>query len=280
MTSPPTRLGSYDIIREIARSNDIVYEAFDPGMNRRVALKEIMIPAGATSPQTADRLARFQREAQAVGMLNHPNIMTVYTTGVDQGRAFMAMEYLDGTSLRRELDAKGTIPLDRTIEIVLETLDGLAHAHSHGVIHRDIKPDNIQIISSGTVKITDFGIARLEFQPNLTIDGQVFGTPSYMSPEQVVGREIDARSDIFSVGVMLYEMLTGIKPFAGDSVVTITYNLVNVNPNPSPQIPHPVWSVITTALEKSPSGRYATASAMRDALKSAHAQSNAPPVVS
>lgn len=269
MSSPPTTLGQYQIIREIARSNDIVYEAYDPLMNRRVAIKELAMPNGATQQQKEERIARFRREAQAAGTLNHPNIMTVHSFAEDAGRTFMAMEYLDGGTLRSEMDTKGALPPDRAIEIALEVLEGLDHAHSKGVIHRDIKPDNVQILSSGQIKITDFGIARLTFQPNLTMDGQVFGTPSYMSPEQVVGRDIDARSDIFSVGVMLYEMLSGTKPFPGDSVVAITYAIMNKDPVQPSQINYNLWQVISKALDKSPQLRYASATAMIQALKSA-----------
>ena len=277
MSQPPTKLGPYEIIREIARSNDIVYEAYDGVMNRRVAVKELAIPPGSTSPQVEDRIARFRREAQAVGSLNHPHIMTVYSFAEDAGRWYIAMEFLDGTTLRKLIDDGGTIDAEKTATIVAETLDGLGHAHANGVVHRDIKPDNIQIVSSGGVKITDFGIARLTFQPNLTVDGQVFGTPSYMSPEQVVGRDIDARSDLFSVGAMMYEMLAGVKPFAGDNVVSITYNIVNT-PAPRPaNVTDALWAVIERALDKVPSSRYATAAEMRDAVQAAMRPNAAPP---
>ena len=266
---PPTTLGQYQIIREIARSNDIVYEAYDPFMNRRVAVKELVVPGGSTDVQREERIQRFKREAQAAGGLNHPNIMTVYSFAEDAGRPFMAMEYLDGHTLRNEIDTKGFLPTDRAVEIALALLDGLDHAHKKGVIHRDIKPDNVQLLSSGEIKITDFGIARLTFQPNLTIDGQVFGTPSYMSPEQVVGKDIDARSDLFSVGTVLYEMLVGTKPFAGDSVVTITYAIMNKEISQPSQIPYRLWQVIQRSLEKVPAGRYATAGDMANAIRDA-----------
>jgi serine/threonine-protein kinase len=267
MSSPPTTLGQYQIIREIARSNDIVYEAYDPLMNRRVAVKELSMPTGATSQQQDERVSRFRREAQAAGTLNHPNIMTVFTFAEDAGRTFMAMEYLDGCSLRNELDAKGILPVARAIEIAMDVLRGLEHAHSKGVIHRDIKPDNVQILANGSIKITDFGIARLTFQPNLTMDGQVFGTPSYMSPEQVVGKEIDARSDLFSLGVMLYEMISGQKPFPGDSVVSITYAIMNKEPQQPAQADWQLWPVIAKALEKTPATRYGSAAEMLRALE-------------
>ncbi len=270
--SPPNTLGQYQIIREIARSNDIVYEAYDPLMNRRVAVKELAVPAGTTGQQREDRISRFKREAQAAGTLNHPNIMTVYSFAEDAGRIFMALEYLDGNTLRNELDTKGAMKLERAVEIVTQVLTGLGHAHTKGVIHRDIKPDNIQILSNGTVKITDFGIARLTFQPNLTMDGQVFGTPSYMSPEQVVGREIDARRDLFSVGVMFYEMLAGSKPFGGDSVVSITYAIMNNEPAPPQGVSGSIWEVIRKALDKTSQLRYGSAEEFIEAIKNATTQ--------
>jgi len=270
----PTRLGKYEIIREIARSNDIVYEAYDPVMHRRVAVKELAIPGGSTTAQREERLRRFLREARAAGSLVHPNIVTIYEVAQEADRHFIAMEFLDGQNLRNELDTAGFLSPSRAVAIALEVLEGLKFAHSHGVVHRDIKPDNIQILESGQIKLTDFGIARLVFEPNLTMDGQVFGTPSYMSPEQINGQDIDARSDIFSVGVILYEMIAGQKPFPGDSVVSITYSIMNREPTQPAQANHTLWQVIRTALDKSPALRYASAEEMRSALKVAQASLN------
>ncbi len=277
MSSPPSTLGQYQVIREIARSNDIVYEGYDPLMNRRVAIKELAMPAGASTQQQEERLQRFRREAQAAGTLNHPNIMTVYSFAEDAGRTFMAMEFLDGHTLRNEIDTKGIIPMNEAIRIATDILHGLAHAHKKGVIHRDIKPENIQILSNGEIKITDFGIARLTFQPNLTMDGQVFGTPSYMSPEQVVGKEIDARSDVFSLGVVLYEMIAGQKPFAGDSVVSITYAIMNKEASQPSQMPYRLWQTVQRALEKAPVARWDSADAFIVAIEEAMQSGNADP---
>ncbi len=265
--SPPQTLGKYQIIREIARSNDIVYEAYDPLMGRRVAVKELAMPGGATQQQRDDRVARFLREARAAGSLVHPNIVTVYEVAEDAGRRYIAMEYLDGQNLRNLLDTNGLVEPKRAVAIALKVLEGLEFAHSKGVVHRDIKPDNIQILESGDVKITDFGIARLTFEPNLTMDGQVFGTPSYMSPEQINGREIDARSDLFSLGVILYECVTGQKPFPGDSVVSITYAIMNKDPAPPGQCNHALWQAISKALDKSPQLRFASAREMASTLR-------------
>jgi serine/threonine protein kinase len=247
-----TVLGHYRIIREIARSNDAVYEAVDTRINRRVAIKELMMPPGATDAVRQDRIARFQREARAAGSLTHPNIVTIFETEEENGRYFIVMEYLEGDNLRQKMDREGSLPPEEAVRIATQVLDGLAHAHSKGVIHRDIKPENIHILPTGLVKITDFGIARLKYEPNLTMDGQIFGTPSYMSPEQVQGGAIDERSDLFSVGIILYEMLAGYKPFQGDSVITITYNIVHTEPPSPPNIPAPLEWVIRRALRKSP----------------------------
>ncbi|MCW5939978.1 MAG: serine/threonine protein kinase [Fimbriimonadaceae bacterium] len=278
--SPPQTIGKYQIIREIARSNDIVYEAYDPVMNRRVAVKELNVPGGSTSQQREDRVKRFLREARAAGSLVHPNIVTIYEVGEEAGRRFIAMEFLDGQNLRNLLDTQGLVEPKKAVEIAIGILEGLSFAHSKGVIHRDIKPDNIQLLESGQVKITDFGIARLTFEPNLTIDGQVFGTPSYMSPEQVNGREIDARSDLFGVGVILYEMVSGQKPFQGDSVVAITYAIMNHEPTPPQRASHSLWQAIQRAIDKSPQLRWSSAEQMAQALKGVVAEMESGSVVS
>ncbi|MCW5941434.1 MAG: protein kinase [Fimbriimonadaceae bacterium] len=269
---PPTTLGKYQIIREIARSNDIVYEAYDPVMNRRVALKELAVPHGSTPQSRDERIRRFLREAKAAGSLSHPNIVTIYEVGEEAGRHFIAMEYLDGRTLRNELDTSGFLKPERAVEIATAVLEGLEFSHRHGVVHRDIKPENVQLLSDGRIKLTDFGIARLVFEPNLTMDGQVFGTPSYMSPEQVIGKEIDARSDVFSVGVILYEMLSGQKPFRGDNVMAISYAITNKEPDFLPQVAPGLWAVTKRALEKTPSMRFDSAKQMEDELSRAMAQ--------
>jgi hypothetical protein len=279
MSSGADTLGKYQIIREIARSNDIVYEAYDPAMNRRVALKELSVPPGATEKQRQERLARFEREAKAAGSLAHPNIVTIYEVGSDNGRVFIAMEYLEGQTLRQRIDAEGALGQDAAVDIILAVLDALSYAHDKGVVHRDIKPDNIQLLPDGRVKITDFGIARLMFEPSLTMDGQIFGTPSYMSPEQVVGRDIDARTDIWSCGVVLYEAVAGIKPFAGDSVVSISHAIMHIDPPDPANVSYSIARVIRRAIDKAPSERYPSAKGMAKELKDALASLNQDSVV-
>lgn len=277
MNPAGSTLGKYQIIREIARSNDIVYEGYDPAMNRRVAIKELNLPAGSTEQQKNDRLDRFNREAKALGTLQNPNVMTIYEMGAQDDRHYIVMEFLDGCTLREKMDSKGKFDATETFDILKEVLKGLGYAHSKGVIHRDVKPDNIQILSDGRIKITDFGIARLVFEPNITIDGQTFGTPSYMSPEQVIGKEIDFRSDLFSVGAIAYEMLAGHKPFTGDSVMAISHAILNVNPPPLSNEPYAVDHVVHKALEKSPALRYGSADEMIQGMDSALGAQNANP---
>ena len=255
-------LGRYQIVREIARSNDIVYEARDPIMGRRVALKELAVPANLQGAARRERIERFYREAKAAGSLTHPNIVTIYEVGEENGRHFIAMEYLEGQSLRDVLQVRGTLPVPEALRIAQAIAAALQYAHRHGVIHRDVKPDNVHLLPDGRIKLTDFGIARLMFEASLTADGQVFGTPSYMSPEQVAGKPLDPRSDLFSLGVMLYEMVTGRKPFTGDSVVTITYNIMNLDPTAPPGVPPAVQAIIRRAMAKDPAQRYPDAGAM------------------
>src|SRR5207302_2806351 len=161
-------------------------------------------------------------------------------------------EFLEGQSLRDILRLRGALPPQEALRIATAVAEGLEYAHSKGVIHRDVKPDNVHLEPDGRVVITDFGIARLTFEPTLTADGQIFGTPSYMSPEQVTGKGIDRRSDVFSLGVMLYEMVTGRKPFTGDSVITITYNIMNLDPSPAAGAPPQVQQIIRRAMPKNP----------------------------
>ncbi len=260
--------GKYQIVREIARSNDIVYEARDTALGRRIALKELNL---STVQGTAkrERIERFSREARAAGRLTHPNIVSVYESGAENDRYFIAMEFLEGQNLRDKIQMQGILPQADALNIAYQMLDALGYAHANKVIHRDIKPDNVQILPGGHVKLTDFGIARLTEEPALTGDGQVFGTPSYMSPEQIEGKSIDHRSDLFSTAIVLYEMLSGRKPFTGDSVITITYGIMNAEPPPMNGVPFAIENVIRRALAKNPNQRPATAEQMKTELKNA-----------
>lgn len=269
---PDRFIGRYRIVREIARSNDVVYEAEDPVIKRRVAVKELLLPPSLTGEARRERIERFYREAKAAGRLSHPNIVTIHEVGESGGRYFIAMEYLEGHTLRELIQLQGPLPVDRVADIAVQILDALDYAHSQGVVHRDIKPDNIHILPDGRVKITDFGIARIMTDPAITTDGRVFGTPSYMSPEQIAGRPVDERSDLFSLGVVLYEMLTGRKPFIGDSIVTITYQITTVDPPVPESIPDGFAGIIMKALAKDASARYQSAKEMAADVRRAAGQ--------
>lgn len=268
MSGVNNTLGGYQIVREIARSNDIVYEARDPALNRRVAVKELALTPNLVGQEKRERIERFYREARAAGALAHPNIVTIFKVGEDSGRHFIAMEYLEGDTLRTMLQVGGPLPLARALEICAQVCDALEYAHQRGIVHRDVKPDNIQILPDGTAKLTDFGIARLGNEPGITQAGQVFGTPSYMSPEQIAGKSVDRRSDVFSLGVVLYEILTSRKPFTGDSIVTITYNIMNLEPAPPPGVPPHLQGIVRRAMAKNPDGRYPSAADFARDLRS------------
>src|SRR5258708_14918696 len=251
------KVGRYEIIEELGRgAMGLVYKALDPTIGRTVALKTMRLDVHGL--ETEDMLRRFKNEARAAGLLNHPNIVTIYDAGEDQGIFYIAMEFIEGTTLHAVLSEQHVLAPDEVIKIARQISRGLDYPHSPGIIHRDIKPANIMITGNGTVKIMDFGIAKSGGQ--VTNTGQVLGTPNYMSPEQVKGRLLDGRSDLFSLGVILYEMLTGEKPFVGQNVTTIIYKIVNENPIPPRDLDvtiHPGLStVVTKALSKSPDERY------------------------
>lgn len=261
--------GRYRIVREIARSNDIVYEALDVTMGRRVAVKELLIPPNLDGAARRDRVERFNREARAAARLSHPNVVTIYDHREEAGRYYIAMEFLEGSTLRDLIQTRGALPITEAAEICSQVLAALSHAHSKSVIHRDVKPDNIHILPGNIVKLTDFGIARIAEETSLTAVGQVFGTPSYMSPEQVRGGALDPRTDLFSAGVVLYEMLTGRKPFTGDNVASVTHSIVSADPTPLVGVPAALAQATMRALRKFPSERFATAAEMMQALRAA-----------
>jgi serine/threonine-protein kinase len=271
-------LGRYTLVREIARSNDIVWEGIDPQMTRRVAVKELALPPNLTGQAKRERIERFYREARAAGAMSHPNIVTIHEVGEDHGRYFIAMEFLDGQTLRDRLSTVGALPVNEAVAVTTALCDALEYAHQHAVIHRDIKPENVHLLPGGRVKLTDFGIARITNEAQLTVAGQVFGTPSYMSPEQVIGKEIDPRSDLFSLGVLLYEMLTGRKPFTGegDSVVTITYKIMNEPMPVAVGASQAIDGVIRRATEKDSAARFTSAADFRAALLAAAESRSAP----
>jgi tRNA A-37 threonylcarbamoyl transferase component Bud32 len=272
-----TKLGKFQIRRELGRgAMGVVYEGYDPMIERVVALKTIRAE-NLQGEDAADQLARFRREAQAAGRLTHPNIVAIYDFGEDDGTTFIAMEFVKGRELRDILERGERLPMAEIVRIMDQLLEALAHAHRNGVVHRDIKPANIIILADGTAKVADFGIARVEAS-NLTQVGTVMGTPSYMSPEQFMGQTVDGRSDLFSAGVILYQLLTGEKPFTG-SVTTIMHKVLQEQPlAPSTlnvQVPRAFDDVIRRALAKRPDERYATAREFAEAIRAAAATTDA-----
>ena len=224
-------LGRYKVISEIGQgAMGTVYKAVDPIIDRTVAIKTINL--NLSRQELEEYEARFQQEIKAAGRLNHPNIVTIYDVGKTESVAYMAMEFLEGAELK-DMIASGQIPPpDAVVDIITQVADGLWFAHQQDIVHRDVKPSNIMVMKGGIAKITDFGIARLPNSAVKTMTGLILGSPRYMSPEQVIGKTIDARSDIFSLGVVLYEALTGIAPFDGDNVNAIMYATVNTTPPP------------------------------------------------
>jgi len=233
-----------------------VYRARDPLIERTVAIKTV--PITKLRQEGADTESRFLREAQSAGRLSHPNIVTIYDVGEADGLAYIAMEYLHGATLR-DLMNKGPMPLDLALDTATQMAEALAFAHEHGVIHRDIKPANVVVTGQrGRIKLTDFGIAHLANSDH-THAGQMLGSPRYMSPEQAMGREVDGRSDIFSLGAVLYEILTGHYAFDGDSLPSIVYRVVNEAPVEAstlrPQLPAELASLLSRMLNKNPQAR-------------------------
>ena len=254
-------LGRYEIIKELGRgAMGIVYLGKDPKINRTVAIKTLRLEDEDMEPAERKALReRFFREAESAGRLSHPNIVTIYDAGEDNDVCYIAMELLDGSDLKDRCQKGNLMAVPAALELVTNVASALDYAHQQGIVHRDIKPANIMILQDGTVKVTDFGIARITASSK-TQTGVVMGTPSYMSPEQLMGKKVDGRSDLFSLTVVLYELLTGQKPFEGDSVATLMYKIANEAP-PSPTVynqdlPPEVVRIIERGLEKDAEKRY------------------------
>jgi len=263
------KLGRYVIVEEIGQgAMGVVYKAVDPLIDRTVAIKTINLDL--SKEELANFEKRFQREVQSAGKLNHPNIVTVYDVGRTEGVAYMAMEFLEGKELREILDSGVVLPIEKIAHIASQVADGLGFAHEHGIVHRDVKPANVMVMKNGLVKITDFGIAQMS-SASRTLSGMVMGSPKYMSPEQVVGQAVDGRSDIFSLGVVLYEMLAGKTPFAGENISAIMYQILNDEPIPpkafNQNIPDSINFIVLKALAKHPDKRYQNAKEMARDLK-------------
>jgi CHASE2 domain-containing sensor protein/tRNA A-37 threonylcarbamoyl transferase component Bud32 len=258
-------LGRYEVVRELGRgAMGTVYLGKDPKINREVAIKTIRYE-DIDESQLDELKSRFFREAEAAGKLSHPNIVTIYDVGEDYDIAYMAMELLSGTDLEPYCSKDKLLPLPDVVKIVTSVARALDYAHQAGVVHRDIKPANIMIINSGEVKVTDFGIARV-MASSKTQTGIILGTPTYMSPEQIAGGKVDGRSDLFSLGVVFYQLLSGEKPFTGDSIATLMYNITTSPPPPildvAPNAPARCSAIIEKALAKDKEMRYQSGSEM------------------
>src|SRR5499433_1429791 len=267
-----TKAGRYEKQGELGRgAMGVVYKAVDPVIGRTVAVKTLRLSEEGTGLSRPELLNRFQTEARAAGLLTHPNIVVVFDAGEEDGLYYITMELVEGKSLQALLDGGHSFPLPRTLRILDQTCSALQFAHERNVVHRDIKPANLMLTADDAVKITDFGTAKILQFGSTQQTSHVMGTPSYMSPEQVKGRAVDGRSDIFSLGVMLYEMVTGEKPFPGQNITTVIYKIVNEDPVPPRQVDPSIHSglsaVVMKALAKEPEARYQTCREMLEDLK-------------
>ena len=265
-----SQLGRYEVISELGQgAMGVVYKARDPLIDREVAIKTINLSLALEEREEYE--ARFYQEAKAAGRLSHPNIVTIYDVGRTEDIAYIAMEYLHGRELRDVLNENKILPVSQVLDVIIQVAQGLAYAHEHEIVHRDVKPSNVMIVRDGHVKITDFGIARMASAAVRTQTGMVLGSPKYMSPEQVLGKVTDQRSDIFSLGVMLYEMLTGQVPFIGENVNAIMYQTLNAIPAPpsnaNAAVPEMLNYIVAKALAKDLDARYQNASEMVNDLR-------------
>jgi eukaryotic-like serine/threonine-protein kinase len=247
----------------------MIYQAHDPVIDRKVAIKLIRADL-LSGEERADYLERFRREAQAAGRCAHANIVAIYDFAVHEGNPFLAMEYVEGSNLSQVLGRSGRFSPRAAGLVIGQVLDALACAHGLGVVHRDVKPANILLLSDERIKMTDFGIARLDTSA-LTQAGSMLGTPTYMSPEQCRGDPVDARSDLFSTGVVLYELLSGARPFSGRNMAEIAFQVISQAPpdlrDVRPELPDSVVAVVERALAKEPDRRFGSAAEMADALR-------------
>jgi predicted Ser/Thr protein kinase len=271
VTEPGGKLGKYELRGTLGRgAMGVVFDGWDPIIARRVAIKTVKIP-DPSDAEAAEELARFRREAQAAGRLTHPNIVGVYDYGEDGDVAYIVMEFVDGPTLKSLLEKQERLALPEILKVMEDVLAGLAFSHARGIVHRDIKPANVMLTSDGRAKIADFGIARIE-SSSMTQAGTVMGTPAYMSPEQFMGQTVDARTDLYSSGVLLYQLLTGERPFEG-GMTAIMHKALNTEP-PKPSelsvtAPPAMDAVVARAMAKRPEARFANAEAFAAAMRQA-----------
>ena len=264
-------LGRYEVQKELGKgAMGIVYLGKDPKIGRTTAIKTIRFSEEYEEGEADKLKEQFFREAETAGMLSHPNIVTIYDAGEDHDLSYIAMEFLEGVDLKDYASADKLLPIRDVLRIVAEVAEALDYAHEKGVVHRDIKPANIMLLKSGVAKVTDFGIARAT-ATSKTKTGVVKGTPFYMSPEQITGKKVDGRSDIFSLGVVLYEMLTGVQPFRADDLTALIYKITSEPPDPitehNPKVPKAIQQIIDKALVKDRDQRYQRAGQMAEHLR-------------
>lgn len=264
------RIGRYEILETAGRgAMGVVYKAKDPLIGRTVAIKVVALSPLFGEEERNEFRERFFREARAAGNLHHPSIVTIYDVGEWEGIPYMAQEYVEGPSLSRLLKERGRLTPEEVVSILKQLADALDYAHTQGVVHRDIKPDNILVEPSGRAVLTDFGVARLAAS-DLTRTGEVLGTPHFMSPEQVTGEAVDGRSDLFSLGVVLYLMVSGQRPFQGETVSSVCYQIVHAPPKPLPEtagLSPALQAVLDRLLAKDPAERFATGRELREVLE-------------
>lgn len=265
MAEAPKTVGRYEIVELIGKgAMGVVYKARDPNIDRIVAIKTIKTADIVDSPEGEELIQRFKREVQTAGILTHSNIVTIYDGGQDADLHWIAMEYVDGPSLNKLISERVVIPLHDLLAIFVKICSAMDFAHKKGIIHRDLKPANVILTQEWEPKIADFGIARVA-SSTMTRTGVILGTPSYMSPEQITGQKVDSRSDIFSLGIILYELITGERPFLGDNPTTIMYRIVHSDPLPPTTVnltlPKGLSETVMKALKKNPGDRYHSAGA-------------------
>ena len=262
-----TPIAPYVLGREIGRGGmSVVYEARETRTGQEVALKLLTLPATLTSEEARILIARFEREARTIARLSHPNIVGIHELGIQEGRHFLAMEYLRGQTLREHRMQESLTP-GEVYSVLTQIAGALDAVHEAGIVHRDIKPSNIMLLPDGTAKLLDFGIARPPDETTLTSAGDIVGSPSYMAPEQVKGEPGTAATDLWALGVLAYEMLAGHPPFNGQTVATLLYQITNESPARTPGLPIAVQKVLRRALDKRPERRYPTARAFVQALR-------------
>jgi eukaryotic-like serine/threonine-protein kinase len=265
-------LGRYEVLKELGKgAMGVVYLGKDPKINRQVAIKTLRFEDEFESGEMKAMKERFFREAESAGRLVHPNIVTIYDAGDDGDISYIAMELLSGTDLKEHTAPGKLLSVNETMELIAKVADALDYAHGQNVVHRDIKPANIMKLKNGEIKVTDFGIARITSQSK-TATGTVMGTPSYMAPEQLAGKKVDGRADLFSLGVTMYELLTGEKPFTGESVATLMYRIANEPHAPvlsmRADLPLACNDIVNRALQKDPEKRYQRGSEMAADIRS------------